>query len=68
MASTSQQTKERDGAVLTLDALIHSLSLAEDTCGLLPAQIALGSAIILLTMIQVRFPIFSGDELLTRVA
>ena len=62
MASTSQPPKGRDGALSTLGALIQVLSLAKDTCGIPPAQIALGSAVVLLTMIRVRFPLFSESE------
>ena len=63
MASTSQKTKGRGDAVSTLDVLIQSLSLAEDTCGIPPAQIALGAAIVLLTMIGVCFFILFTDQL-----
>ena len=55
MASTSQPPKGRDGALSTLDALIQVLTIAKDTCGIPPAQIALGSAVVLLAMIRVRF-------------
>ena len=66
-ASTSQPPKGRDGALSALDVLIQVLSLAKDTCGITPAQIALGSAVVLLTMIRVRFPLLSEKEPLTRV-
>ena len=56
MASTSQQTTGQDDALSTLDVFIQGLSLAKDTCGIPPAQIALGSALLLLTMIRVYFP------------
>jgi hypothetical protein len=56
MASTPQPTTGRDGALSTLDVLIQGLSLAKDACGVPPAQIALGSAVILLNMIRVRSP------------
>ena len=67
MASTSQPQKGREGALSTLDALIQVLSLAKDACGVPPAQIALGSAVVLLTMIRVRFPLLREDRLLTHV-
>ena len=63
MASASQETKGRDTALSVLGVFIQGLTLARDTCGIPPAQVALGSAIVLLTMIRVRFPILSeGDS------
>ena len=62
MALRSQSPKGRDGALSTLDVLIQVLSLAKDTCGIPPAQIALGSAVLLLTMIRVRFPLLGENE------
>jgi hypothetical protein len=59
MATTSQRPKGRDGALSGLDLLIQTLTLAKDTCGVPPAQIALGSAVALLTMIRVRLPRFA---------
>ena len=56
MASTSQLTKERDVILPTLDVFIQALNVAKDTCVILSAQIALGSASTLLTIIRVRFP------------
>ena len=50
-----QQQNGRDGVLSALDVLIQALSLAKDSCGIPPAQIALGSAAVLLTMIRVRF-------------
>ena len=67
MASTSQQQKGRDGALSTLDALIQILSLAKDTCGIPPAQIALGSAVVLLSMIRVPLPLFRENEPLAHI-
>ena len=54
--STSQRPKGRDGALSALDVPIQVLTLAKDTCGVPPAQVALGSAVVLLTMIKVRVP------------
>ena len=67
MDSTPQQQKGRDGALSALDLLIHALILAKDTCGIPPAQIALCSAVALLTMIRVRFPLLCDNEPLTVV-
>ena len=50
----SQQPKGRDSLLSTLDVLIQALGIAKDTCGIPPAQIAIGSANVLLTMIRVR--------------
>ena len=67
MASTSRPQKGRDGALSTLDALIQVLSFAKDSCDIPPAQIALGSAVVLLTMIRVRPPLIDEDKLLTYI-
>jgi hypothetical protein len=56
MSSSQPQQKGRDGLLLTLDALIQALNLAKDACGIPPAQIALGSASVLLTLIRVPLP------------
>jgi hypothetical protein len=52
MASSQQQTA-RDGVLSTLDVFIQALNFAKDSCGIPPAQIAFGSASVLLTMIRV---------------
>jgi hypothetical protein len=65
--ASSQQQKERDGVLTALDLLIQTLSIAKDACGIPPAQVALGSANVLLTMIRVRFPQFREDKLLAHV-
>jgi hypothetical protein len=57
MASASQQQKGRNVVLPTLDVFIQALNIAKDACGIPPAQIALGSASTLLTMIRVRFPL-----------
>ena len=54
--ASSQRPKGRDGALPTLDAIIQILNLAKDTCDILPARAVFGAAIVLLTMIRVRFP------------
>ena len=55
MASTSQPQKGRDRVLPTLDVFIQVLNIAKDTCGIPPAQVAFGSASILLSMIRARF-------------
>ena len=67
MSSASQRPKGRDGALSALDVLIQVLTLAKDTCGIPPAQVAFGSAVALLNMIRVCFTQPRYDELLTRV-
>jgi hypothetical protein len=65
MAST-QPTKGRDVILPTLDVFIQALNIAKDACGIPPAQIVLGSASTLLTMIQVSIPLLlREDELFT---
>ena len=63
MASTSQQPVDR--VVPTLDVLIQVLNIATHACGIPPAQIAFGSASVLLVMIRVRFSPYDEDKLLT---
>ena len=58
MASTSKHPKARDGILSALDVFIQVLNIAKDTCGIPPAQIAFGSASVLLTMIRVGFLLF----------
>ena len=67
MASTSESPTGGDGALSTLDTLIQVLSLAKDTCGIPPAQIALSSAVVLLAMIRVRSLLLSQNEPVTHV-
>ena len=55
MASTSQQQKGRDRVLPTLDVFVQVLNIAKDTCGIPPAQVAFGSASVLLAMIRARF-------------
>ena len=54
MSSKPKQKKGRDVALSTLDGVIQALGVAKDVCGVPPAQIALGSACVLLTTIKVR--------------
>ena len=62
MTSTSQPTRGRDVVLPTLDVFIQVLNIAKDACGIPPAQVALGSASSLLTMIQVRFPLLRWED------
>ena len=62
----SQQLKERDGVISTLDVFIQILDIAKNACGIPPAQVAFGSASVLLAMIRVRSPSLCEDELPTR--
>ena len=61
----SQQQKGRDGVRKTLGVFIQALNIAKDACGVPPAQVALGAASALLTMIQVPFSHFLEHEPLT---
>jgi hypothetical protein len=66
MASSQQQTA-RDAVLPTLDVFIQAISFAKDSCGIPPAQIALESASVLLTMIRVCFLFFREEIRLIRV-
>ena len=60
MEAKSSQQKGRENLLSSLNVAIDFLSLAKDSCGSIPpAQVAFGSVSILLTMIKVRFPLFS---------
>ena len=61
--ASSQRPKGHDGVLTALDLLIQTLNIAKDACGIPPAQVAFGSASILLTMIRVRFSPFCEDNL-----
>ena len=63
--ASPQQPKGRDGVISTLDVFIQAINVAKDTCGIPPAQIAFGSASVLLTMIRVRFLAFDESQPLT---
>jgi hypothetical protein len=67
MASESQLPQGRDVILPTLEAFVQALNIAKDACGIPPAQIALGSASTLLTMIQVCLPLHRENRLLTRI-
>ena len=65
--ASPKRSKGRDVVLSTLDVVIQGLNLAKDACGIPPAQIALGSAIVLLTTIRARFHRLCEAELLTHV-
>ena len=54
MFSSSEQSKRRDVSLSALDGAIQVLSVAKDDCGVPSAELALGSAYVLLTTIKVR--------------
>jgi hypothetical protein len=61
--ASSQQLKGRDGVLTTLNVCIQALDIAKDACGIPPAQVALSSASVLLTMIRVRCSLLREDKL-----
>ena len=67
MASTSQQPKEREKTLSTLNALIEGLNLAKEIATIAPAKAAFGSVSVLLAMIRVRSPSFYDAEFLANV-
>ena len=59
---SSQRQKRQENVLSSLNVAIDFLNLAKDSCGSVPpAQAVFGSVSILLTMIRVRFPLFSDD-------
>jgi hypothetical protein len=65
--ASSQQPKGRDAVLATLDLFIQALNIAKDACGIPPAQVAFGSATVLLAMIRVRPPLLHQDKIPTHV-
>ena len=62
MFSKPTQKNQRNVALSRLDGVILLLTTAKDACGVPPAQVALGSACVLLTTIKVRFFLFLVRE------
>lgn len=60
--ASSQRPRGRDAALTALDLLIQTLNIAKDACGVPPAQVAFGSASVLLMMIRVHFSRFREDN------
>ena len=67
MSSKPKQKKGRYATLSTLDGVIQILGVAKDACGVPPAQIALGSACVLLTTIKVCSLLLLGGGLQVRV-
>ena len=60
-SANSKWQKRQENIFSSLDVAIKALNLAKDVCGIPPAQAVFASVSILLTMIRVRFPLFSDD-------
>ena len=59
MKAESQRPKEREGAILALDATIEVLNLAKEVSSIAPAKAVFGSVSVILAMIRVSFlPVF----------
>ena len=67
MKTKSQQLKEPDGTLSSLNAAIGALDLARDEANVRPAKYVFTSARVLLTTIRVRFLPAHVDRLLTGV-
>jgi hypothetical protein len=65
--ASPQQPKGRDAVLTTLNLLIQALNVAKDDCGIPPAQVAFGSASILLTMIRVCLSLLREEKLSAHV-
>ena len=64
----SQQLKgRRDGALSTLNVTIEVLNLAKEMSSITPAKAVFGTVSALLTMIKVRFLLFSDREFPTHI-
>lgn len=65
--ASSQRLKGHDSVLTALDLLIQTVNIAKDACGIPPAQVAFGSASVLLTMIRVPLSLLREVEFLTHV-
>ena len=61
MTDKSQQPKERDGVLSSLNAVIEGLNLAKELSSITPAKAVFGSVSVLLTMIRVSFLLFYDE-------
>ena len=66
-AKSSKQQKRRDDALSLLNAAVEAMNLAKEISSATPAKAIFGSVSVLLTMIMVRFPIFSDGTLQVHV-
>ena len=60
-ATSSKRQKRQDNALSLLNAAIEAMNLAKEVSSATPAKAIFGSVGILLTMIVVRFLLFSND-------
>ena len=60
-ATSSKRQKRQDNALSLLNAAIEAMNLAKEASSATPAKAIFGSVGILLTMIMVRFILFSND-------
>ena len=66
-AKSSKQQKRRENALSLLDAAVEAMNLAKEISGATPAKAVFGSVSVLLTMIMVRFLLFSDGMLCVHV-
>ena len=59
--TSSKRQKRQDNALSLLNAAIEAMNLAKEVSSATPAKAIFGSVGILLTMIMVRFILFSND-------
>ena len=59
--TSSKRQKRQDNALSLLNAAIEAMNLAKEVSSATPAKAIFGSVSILLTMIVVRFILFSND-------
>jgi len=58
MEAKSQRPKEREGAILGLDAAIEALNLAKELSSITPAKTVFGFVSVILAMIKVSLLLF----------
>ena len=59
MVTKPQRSKRRDGVLSSLDTAVGAMNLAKEVSSMTPAKAVFGTVSILLTMIRVRFLLFS---------
>ena len=59
MDAKFQRPKERDNVISSLNVAVEAVNLAKEVSSITPAKAVFGSVSVLLTMIRVRFLLFS---------
>ena len=61
MATKPQRLKRRDGPISSLNTAIETMNLTKEASSITPAKVVFGSVSILLTLVRVRYRLFSDS-------